>query len=150
MKNIFLNYASLVSLTRLSLSFHRFNRFFTEESIYQLEYLLQLTQLTHLDMKGVKFTFHEGHPHVTYLCQLLSVCSPKPSFPSLQTIQFIGKIKQWVSFDRVVQMARARTIAAASSPDGIVKLESVIFKECDPLTVDEYHQLQNALGHNGV
>src|SRR5260370_6468095 len=100
-------------------------------------------------MIGAHHTLYRvEHPFVAYLCQLLSVCSPKPSFPSLQTIHFIGAARQWVSFDRVIQMARARSIAAASSLNGIVKLESVVFEECEPLTITEYRQLQNQLGHS--
>ena len=145
--DIFLHYASLASLTRLSLVLDAYKGYSRlEKSKYELDCLVHLVHLTRFDMIGVNSAeYHEGHPSVTYLCHLLSVCTPKPSFPCLQTIGFVGKIKIGVPLDIVIQMARVRTAAAASSPNEIAKLESIVFKDCEPLTVEQYRELWDVL-----
>jgi len=148
LNDIFLHYASLALLTRLSLVLDSFGGYsLLETSKYGLNCLVHLVHLTRLDIMGVNAAiYHEGHPSVTYLCHLLSVCAPEPSFPCLQNIHFVGKIKIGVPFGTIIQMARARTAAAASSPNRIAKLESIIFEDCEPLTVEQYRELRDALG----
>jgi hypothetical protein len=91
----------------------------------------------------------EEHPFITHICHLLSLCTPKPSFPSLQAIHFV-RIRIGVYVDGVVQMVKARTAAAASSPDGMAKLEYIVFEECEPFTIDQYRQIQNVIGQNNI
>jgi F-box-like len=150
LKDTVLHYASLVSLTRLSLVFDSYGGYSRlRVTTPQLDYLLQLQHLTCLDVVGEnEATYHGEHPCVIYLCDLVSLCTPKPSFPFLQAINFIGKIKTGVSVDRVIQMARVRTAAAASFPNKMVRLESIVFEECEPLSVTQYRQLRDALGQS--
>ena len=75
---------------------------------------------------------------------------PKPSFSCLQTIRFVGKIKIGVPLDAVIQMARARAAAVTSSPDEIAKLESSVFEDSEPLTVEQFRELRDALNQNSV
>jgi len=148
LNDVFLHYASIASLTRLSLvldSLWGYSKL--QKTKHELDCLIHLIHLTLLNIMGVEEAeYDEGHPSVTYLCHLLSVCTPKPSFPCLRTIRFIGKIKLGVSLDAVIQMARARTAAAVSSPNDIAKLESIAFEDCEPLTVEQYRELWDALG----
>ena len=47
-------------------------------------------------------------------------------------------------------LARARTAAAVLSPNEIAKLESIVFEDFEPLTVEQHRQLLDALGQNNV
>jgi hypothetical protein len=148
--DIFLQYTSLVSLTRLTLVLDNYRGYSKlEDTKYLLDCLVHLIHLTRLDITGVRVAhYHENHPSVTYLCHLLSPCNSAPPFPYLQTIHIIGKIKIGVCLKTVIRMARARTAAAASSQ--ICRLESIVFEDCEPLTVEQYRELQDALGQNNV
>ena len=150
LNDIFLHYASLASLTRLTLIFDTLeNSSKLEDFKYQLDCLVHLAHLTRLDIAGVNAAdYHEEHPSVAYLCHLLSLCTSKPWFPSLRTIHFIGKIKNGVCLDSVIRMARARTAAAVLSPNEVAKLESIVFEDFEPLTVEQHRQLLDALGQN--
>lgn len=135
----------LVSLTRLSLILDPFHDCLGDEALnYQLDCLFQLQHVTRLDIMGMdRYRYSGYHPIITHMCHLLSLCTPKPSLPSLQAVHFVGKIKVGVPLDGVIQMARER-----AALNGITKLERIIFEECETLTIDQYRQLRNALGQN--
>ena len=147
---MFLRYASLASLTHLTLILDSYGGYSKlEYTNYQLDCLVHLVRLTRLDITGVDGAeYHEEHPSIYHICYLLSVRTSKQSFPCLQTIHFIGKITIGVCIGTVIRMAKARTTAAASSQ--IAKLESIIFEDCEPLTVKQYRELRDALGQNCV
>ena len=136
----------LASLTRLSLILDPFHDNSNEALKSQLDCFFQLQHLTRLDITGMDgHSYVEYHPLITHMCHLLSLCTPKPSLPSLQAVHFVGQIKVGVPLDGVIQMARER-----AALDGITKLERVVFEECEPLTINQYRQLRNALGQNDI
>ena len=83
---------------------------------------------------------------INCLCEVLWGCTFRPIFPALRIIRFLRYVG--ASGNGIIEMVKARSVAATLSPEKLVPLESVTFEHCEPLNVDEYHRLKAALGHN--
>ena len=83
---------------------------------------------------------------INCLCKVLWECTARPIFPALRIIRFLRYVGGSVNV--IIEVVKARSVAATLSPEKLVPLESVTFEQCEPLNVDEYHSLKAALGHD--
>jgi len=150
--NSLVQHGETVSLTKMTLEVSPYSEFAPDDNLVQglvalrhfrnLERLEVATEWTNawLPERGYYKYF------ITCLCNVLSECTAHPNFPSLRIIRFLGYSRAPV--DDIIEMVKARTVAAKESPDKVAPLESVTFDDCEPLTMDQYRRLKAALGHN--
>lgn len=84
----------------------------------------------------------------TGLCEVLSECDAHPLFPKLRIIRFRGEAEPEAPVYDIIEMVEARMIAATLSPEKLVPLESVTLEDCESFGIDDYRQLEAALGHS--
>ena len=146
-------HAETVSLTKLTLEVPPYAKFAHGDGLVQR--LMVLRHFQYLERLEVNAEWPDSWcPDPNYseyfvncLCEVLSECAARPIFPSLRIIRFIRY--KAASVDNIIEMAKARMVAAKVSPEMLTPLESVTFEDREPLDVDEYRQLKVALGHNG-
>lgn len=84
----------------------------------------------------------------TRLCKVLSECDAHPLFPKLRIIRFCGEAQPGAPVGDIIKMIEARMMAATVSPEKLVPLESVTVEDCESFGIDDYRQLEAALGHS--
>jgi F-box-like len=84
-----------------------------------------------------------GNDTIHVICGILSSPDPDPIFPALRGIRFVGNIA--IPVEDIIDMAIARISMSQSSSGEIARLESVEFKDCEPLSVNEDTRLRKAL-----
>jgi hypothetical protein len=84
-----------------------------------------------------------GNEVIRVICGILSTPHPSPIFPALQGIRFVGNLA--IPVECIIDMAVSRISMFQSSSSEITRLESVEFKDCEPLSVDEDTRLRKAL-----
>jgi hypothetical protein len=148
----FVQYAEAVHLTKLTLEVTPYAEFGPDDDLVQrLMVLRHLRDLERLEVVA------EGPPDwlsdhdyseyfITCLCKVFSECTAHPILPSLRIIRFFRY--SGASMDDIIEMVKARIVAARVSPEELAPLESVTFEDCEPLNVDQYRRLKAALGHD--
>jgi len=145
-------HAETVSLTKMTLGVPPYSKFALDGTLERrLMVLRHFRNLERLDVitEGPNDwlpDYDYSKYFITCLCKVLSECTAHPNFPSLRIIYFLGYARE--SVDDIIEMVKARTVAAKESPDKVVSLESVTFDDCEPLNMDQYRRLKAALGHN--
>ena len=76
---------------------------------------------------------------ITCLYEVLSESSAHPNFPSLRIIRFLRYVA--VSVDCIIEMVKARMVAAKISPEKLAPSESVAFEDCEPLKVGKLRDI---------
>ena len=146
-------HAETVSLTKLTLEVSPYAKFAHGDGLVQrLMVLRHFQYLERLEVDAEwpsswRKDLNYSEYFVTCLCEALSECATRPIFPSLRIIRFIRY--EAASVDNIIEMVKARMVAAKLSPKMLAPLEFVTFEDCEPLNVDEYRGLKVALGHNG-
>jgi len=145
-------HGEIVSLTKMTLNVSPYSEFAPDDNLVQG--LVALRHFRNLERLEVATEWPDdwlpdsGYSKyfITCLCKVLSECTAHPNFPSLRIIRSLRYAR--ASVDDIIEMVKARTVAAKESPDKVAPLESVTFEDCEPLTMDQYHRLKAALGHN--
>jgi hypothetical protein len=148
----FVQYAEAVHLTKLTLEVTPYAEFGPDDDLVQ-----RLMVLRHFRNLETLEVVAEGLPDwwldpdyseyfITCLCKVLSECTIYPIFPSLRNICLLRY--SGASVDDIIEMVKARIVAARVSPEELAPLESVTFEDCEPLNVDQYRRLKAALGHD--
>ena len=144
--------AETVSLTKLTLEIYPDTNFAPSDGLIQR--LMVLRRFQYLERLEVdaggrdRWSPDTKYPEyfVNCLCDALSECAARLIFPSLRIIRFIRY--EAASVDNIIEMVKARMVAAKVSPEMLAPLESVTFESREPLNLDEYRRLKVALGHN--
>ena len=146
------HYAETVSLTKLTLEIYPDTDFTPSDGLIQR--LMVLRRFQYLERLEVdaggrnRWSPNTKYPEyfVNCLCDALSECTTRLIFPSLRIIPFLRY--EAASVDNIIEMVKARMVAAKVFPEMLAPLESVTFEGREPLNLDEYRRLKVALGHN--
>ena len=65
---------------------------------------------------------------ITCLCKVLSERTARPIFPSSRVIRFLHYVEG--SVDDIIEMVKARMVAARLTPEKLAPLESVVVEDC--------------------
>ena len=145
--------AETVSLTKVTLEIYPDTDFAPSDGLVQrLMVLRRFQYLERLEVDAGGRDIWCPNPNyseyfVNCLCEALSECDARPIFPSLRIIRFLRY--EAASVNNIIEMVKARMVAARISPKMLAQLESVTFEDREPLNLDEYRRLKVVLGHNG-
>ena len=145
-------HSGMVSLTKLTLEPSMCAKFASGDGLVQrLMVFRHFQNLERLEVDAATpFSnwpdFNYSDYFIACLCEVLLECTSHPNFPSLRIIRFLHYAGP--SVGNIIEMVKARMATARVSPEKMTPLDSVTFEDCEPLNVDEYRQLEAALGRN--